>query len=91
VIGSVTVGKPHNIAIHPNGQVAYAGSQVPGNFSLAIIDLSTRSVTQNVPLEKLRVAWNSTPMEGDYTLPKRESTRSSWWIRQTTKASLKFP
>jgi YVTN family beta-propeller protein len=52
VIGSVPVGKPHNIAIHPNGQVAYAGSQVPGNFSLAVIDLATRNVTQNVPLEK---------------------------------------
>ena len=52
VIGSVTVGKPHNIAIHPNGQVAYVGSQVPGKFSLAVIDLATRKLTQNVPLEK---------------------------------------
>jgi YVTN family beta-propeller protein len=52
VIGSVKVGRPHNIAIHPNGQVAYVGSQVPGKFSLAVIDLGTRSVTQNVPLEK---------------------------------------
>ncbi len=52
VIGSVAVGKPHNIAIHPNGRVAYAGSQVPGRFSLAVIDLTTRKLTENVPLEK---------------------------------------
>ena len=52
VIGSVPVGKPHNIAIHPNGRVAYAGSQVPGRFSLAVIDLATRQLTENVPLEK---------------------------------------
>jgi YVTN family beta-propeller protein len=52
VIGSVPVGKPHNIAIHPDGQVAYVGSQVPGKFSLAVIDLATRKLTQNMALEK---------------------------------------
>jgi YVTN family beta-propeller protein len=52
VIASVPVGKPHNIAIHPNGRVAYAGSQVPGKFSLAVIDLATRKLTESVPLEK---------------------------------------
>ena len=52
VIGSVAVGKPHNIAIHPNGRVAYVGSQVPGKFSLAVIDLATRKLTENVALEK---------------------------------------
>ena len=51
VIGSVPVGKPHN-AIHPNGRVAYVGSQVPGRFSLAVIDLATRKLIENVPLEK---------------------------------------
>ena len=52
VIGSVPVGKPHNIAIHPNGQVAYVGSQIPGKFSLAVIDLATRKLTENMALEK---------------------------------------
>ncbi len=52
VIGAVPVGKPHNIAIHPNGRVAYVGSQVPGKFSLAVIDLATRKLTENVALEK---------------------------------------
>ena len=52
VIGSVPVGKPHNIAIHPNGKVAYVGSQVPGKFSLAIVDLVARTITGNVALGK---------------------------------------
>ena len=52
VSGSVSVGKPHNLAIHPNGRVAYVGSQAPGKFSLAIIDLTARRVTDTVPLEK---------------------------------------
>lgn len=52
VIGSVTVGKPHNIAVHPNGRVAYVGSQSPGKFSLAILELAERKVAATVPLEK---------------------------------------
>jgi YVTN family beta-propeller protein len=52
VAGSIPVGKPHNIAIHPNGRVAYIGSQTPGKFSLAIIDLADRKLTSTVPLEK---------------------------------------
>jgi YVTN family beta-propeller protein len=52
VIGSVAVGKPHNIAVHPNGRVAYVGSQAPGKFSLAIIDLSERKVINTVGLER---------------------------------------
>src|SRR5262245_26055142 len=52
VVGMVAVGKPHNIAVHPNGRVAYVGSQAPGKFSLAIIDLTDRKVAATVPLEK---------------------------------------
>src|SRR5918996_3012973 len=52
VIGSVPVGKPHNIAVHPNGRVAYVGSQTPGKFSLAVIDLVERKLGTTVPLEK---------------------------------------
>src|SRR5215813_10952142 len=52
VVGGVLVGKPHNIAVHPNGTVAYVGSQTPGNFSLAIIDLHGRTVKPTVPLDK---------------------------------------
>ena len=52
VISSVPVGKPHNIAVHPNGRVAYVGSQTPGKFSLAVIELADRKVAPAVPLEK---------------------------------------
>src|SRR5262245_37661624 len=52
VVGGVPVGKPHNIAVHPNGTLAYVGSQTPGNFSIAIIDLQGRTVKETVPLDK---------------------------------------
>jgi YVTN family beta-propeller protein len=52
IAGSIPVGKPHNIAVHPNGRIAYVGSQTPGKFSLAIIDLAERKLTGTVPLEK---------------------------------------
>ena len=52
VVAGVPVGKPHNIAVHPNGSIAYVGSQTPGKFSLAIIDLASRTVKENVPLDK---------------------------------------
>jgi YVTN family beta-propeller protein len=52
VVGGIPIGKPHNIAVHPNGTVAYVGSQSPGNFSLAIIDLQGRTVKETVPLDK---------------------------------------
>jgi YVTN family beta-propeller protein len=52
VIGSVSVGKPHNIAVHPNGRVVYVGSQTPGKFSLAVIELVERKLATTVPLEK---------------------------------------
>jgi YVTN family beta-propeller protein len=46
------VGKPHNIAVHPTGRVAYVGSQLPGKFSLAVIDLSARKVSDTVALTR---------------------------------------
>jgi YVTN family beta-propeller protein len=52
VIGSIAIGKPHNIAVHPNGRVAYVGSQTPGKFALAVIDLTARKLKETVPLEK---------------------------------------
>jgi YVTN family beta-propeller protein len=52
VIGSVSVGKPHNIAVHPNGRVAYVGSQAPGKFSLAVVDLTARRLSDTIALEK---------------------------------------
>jgi YVTN family beta-propeller protein len=52
VIGSIPIGKPHNIAVHPNGRVAYVGSQAPGKFSLVTINLTDRTLTGTLSLEK---------------------------------------
>lgn len=52
VVGTVAVAKPHTIAIRPDDKVAYVASQEPGRFGLAIVDLETRTVVRNLPLEK---------------------------------------
>ena len=52
LVGSISVGKPHNIAVHPDGRVAYVGSQTPGKFALAVIDLTERKLKETIPLEK---------------------------------------
>jgi DNA-binding beta-propeller fold protein YncE len=67
-------GKPHNIAIRPDGRVAYVGSQVPAKFALEIIDLATRRVTGTVPLEKLPVVSSSIPTAGVFISHRLEAT-----------------
>src|SRR5262245_50882965 len=52
VVGGVPVGKPHNIAGHPDRNLAYFGSQTPGKFSISIIDLQGRTVKETGPLDK---------------------------------------
>jgi YVTN family beta-propeller protein len=51
-VGSVSVQKPHTIAIRPDGSVVYIASQEPGKFSLVVVDLATRKVARSVPLDK---------------------------------------
>jgi YVTN family beta-propeller protein len=52
VVAMVPVGKPHNIAVRPDGKLAYVGSQEPGKFALAVVDLSTRGLVRSIPLER---------------------------------------
>jgi YVTN family beta-propeller protein len=52
VVGNVPVGKPHNIAAHPNSRLAYVGSQTPGKFSLVVVDISERKLVDTMALEK---------------------------------------
>ena len=52
VVATVAVPKPHTLAIRPDGKLAYAASQEPGKFLLAVIDLGTRAVVRTVPLDK---------------------------------------
>jgi YVTN family beta-propeller protein len=59
VIASITVPKPHTVAISPDGKFAYVTEQEPGNFALALVDLSTRSVVHALALDK-------TPRDGEF-------------------------
>jgi YVTN family beta-propeller protein len=52
VVGTVPVRKPHTIAIRPDGKLAYAASQEPGAFGLAIVDLARRAALATLPLDK---------------------------------------
>ena len=52
IIATVPVAKPHTIAIRPDGKIAYISSQLPGNFSLMVVDLETRAIIRNLPLDK---------------------------------------
>jgi YVTN family beta-propeller protein len=49
---SVTVAKPHTIAMHPDGHVAYVASQQPGEFALVVVDVDRHAVLNRIPLEK---------------------------------------
>jgi YVTN family beta-propeller protein len=51
-VATVAVAKPHTVAILPDGKRAYATSQAPGHFGVAVIDLGTLSVLREVPLDK---------------------------------------
>lgn len=52
VTASVPVPKPHTIAVRPDGKQAYVASQEPGHFALMIVDLATRTVVTQLPLDK---------------------------------------
>ena len=65
VIGSVSIAKPHNIAVRPDGRTAYVASQEPGRFALAVIDIGSRTVVRSVPLDKTPRALEFSP-DGRY-------------------------
>ena len=44
VVGTIPVPKPHTVSVEPSSKLAYATSQEPGHFGLAVIDLGSRSV-----------------------------------------------
>lgn len=52
VVASVTVAKPHTIAVRPDGKLAYVASQQPGKFALVVVDLATRAVVRQIALDK---------------------------------------
>jgi len=61
VVGQVAVPNPHNIAISPDGHTAYVASQMQGSTGLAILNIDSRTVTGNVPVDKTPRALNFSP------------------------------
>src|SRR5262249_39196614 len=59
VVGTIPVPKPHTVSVEPDGKLAYATSQEPSHFGIAVIDLASRSVVRTVPLDK-------TPRDGEF-------------------------
>jgi len=52
IVGDIAVGKPHTLAVRPDGQLAYVASQQPGKFGLVVLDLSKRTATSTIALDK---------------------------------------
>lgn len=52
VVGSVSVPKPHTIAISPDGRLAYVASQEPGHFALAVVDIPGRKAARSIALDR---------------------------------------
>ena len=91
VVGTIPVPKPHTVSVEPSGKLAYATSQEPGHFGLAVIDLGSRSVVRTVPLDK-------TPRDGEFgadgsasTLPKQASPQSRCSIQPLTRSWREIP
>src|SRR5262249_1630256 len=52
VIAQIRVPQPHNIAISPDGTLAYVASQASDTPSLAILDVLNRTQIGSIPLAK---------------------------------------
>jgi len=50
VVTTVAVPRPHNSTISPDGKLAYVGSQLKDNPSIAVVDLDAGSVIASMPL-----------------------------------------
>ncbi len=61
VVGRVPVPSPHNIAISPDGHIAYVAAQKQGATGLAIINIDSKSQAGTVPLNKAPRALNFSP------------------------------
>src|SRR5439155_383485 len=53
--------QPHNLAISPDGRLAYVAAQQPGATALVILDLAGKTQTGSVPLDKTPRALNFSP------------------------------
>jgi YVTN family beta-propeller protein len=60
VVSTIPVAKPHTVAVSPDGKTAYVTVQQPGQFALALLDLSKRTIARSLPLDK-------TPRDGEFS------------------------
>ena len=67
VVWQTPVPQPHNIAISPDGQTAYAGGQKEGQQQIAIIDIGTGTETGTFALDHAPRALAVTPDGADLT------------------------
>lgn len=58
-LGSVSVAKPHTVAISPDGRIAYVTSQAPSSPALDVIDIPTETVIDSIKLDKI-------PRDGEF-------------------------
>jgi YVTN family beta-propeller protein len=61
IVWQTPVAQPHNIAISPDGQTAYAGSQQQQAPALTILDIASGTQTGTVPLDHSPRALTSSP------------------------------
>jgi YVTN family beta-propeller protein len=59
VASTLSVPKPHTVAISPDGKLGYVTVQEPGHFGLALIDIPSRKMLRMIPLDK-------TPRDGEF-------------------------
>jgi YVTN family beta-propeller protein len=61
VIWRIPVGNPHNLAISPDGRMAYVAAQQRGATALVVLDLTIRRQMGAVPLDKTPRALSFSP------------------------------
>jgi YVTN family beta-propeller protein len=53
IVWSIPVASPHNIAVSPDGQMAYVASQDPASPTLTILSLPDHAIADTVPLTNI--------------------------------------
>src|SRR5262249_39152949 len=61
VVANVAAPKPHNVAITPDGKLAYVAAQKEGEMGLEIVNLADDTVQNTIPLEHPPRALNFSP------------------------------
>ena len=66
VSATISIPKPHNSALSPDGAFAYVASQQMGTPSIAVVDMAAAKTTATVPLQQAPRALNYAPNDRVY-------------------------